>query len=136
MEFSSKCGSTRCRKAKNEACRASFSPLSQFLIPKGVFPHMTYRIIVLQGVSGSGKSTAAKAAAQGFRVAGRSVAIVSADDYFMRVHVDGSTSYEFDPSKLGEAHASCFRRYLDALQTGVDVIFVDNTSTTTMEVAP
>lgn len=34
--------------------------------------------------------------------------IVSADDYFMR---DGT--FHFDVNKIGEAHASCLRRFLD-----------------------
>ena len=85
-------------------------------------------VIILSGISGSGKSTFAKEHA-------RSV-IVSADHYFIRNGI-----YKFDPSKLGEAHGTCFKNYIRLLQTGELTsnprkIIVDNTCTTESEIAP
>ena len=73
-------------------------------------------IFILQGVSGAGKSTYAN------RLLGESPegAIVSADECFM---VGGR--YQFDPSKLGEAHSEC-----------KSPIIVDNTNARVDEIAP
>jgi predicted kinase len=82
------------------------------------------RVIILSGISGSGKST----------LAGEhtGATIVSADRHFMQP--DGS--YAFDASKLGVAHASCFRSFVEAMQRGEGVIVVDNTNTTVEEISP
>lgn len=89
-------------------------------------------IYVLQGVSGSGKSTWARATARDAMKRGKTVAICSADRFFE----DERGVYTFDVSKLSDAHAACFRDYLTALARGVDLVIVDNTNTTTMEVSP
>lgn len=88
-------------------------------------------VVVLAGVSGSGKSTLARKLAAQVREDGLRVEVVSADDYFIRMG-----PYEFNPAKLPEAHADCFRRFLGALISRVDVVIVDNTNTTPAEVAP
>lgn len=92
-----------------------------------VIPHMTTPIYILQGVSGSGKSSIAKKLAD-------EQDICSADDYFTHNGV-----YRFDPSKLGEAHGSCLRKYVSLLlvnaQKGRPIV-VDNTNTTVGEIAP
>jgi len=77
---------------------------------------------ILRGVSGSGKSIMAAEMPQ--------AVVVSADDFFM---VDGK--YQFDVTKLGDAHGSCFRRAIEALQAGKDLV-VDNTNCSVVEVAP
>lgn len=77
---------------------------------------------ILSGISGSGKSTYAR------RHRG---VIVSADDYFVR---DGA--YRFNPARLSSAHATCFARYLGALDDGHPLVIVDNTNTTAVEIAP
>ena len=97
------------------------------------------KVIVLRGVSGSGKSTIAQrifdaAAAKGEE---QHAAIVSADQYF----IDADGVYRFDPSMLGEAHGECLRTFTDLLTTLDEsikeaVIIVDNTNTTTVECAP
>ena len=79
------------------------------------------RVIILQGVSGSGKSTFSRSLG---------VDTVSADAHFM---VDGE--YRFDPSQLSDAHAGCLMAFLACLSNGRDVA-VDNTNTTAIEVAP
>lgn len=98
------------------------------------------KVIIMQGASGSGKSTYVS------KIEGRTN-VCSADHFFM---VDGE--YKFDPTKLGEAHASCMRDFLFALETavqyqnaaldcgdddyGIDAVIVDNTNTTQVEMAP
>jgi predicted kinase len=86
------------------------------------------QVYVLQGVSGSGKSTLARRLVDLL-----GAVVVSADDYFLDPK-DGS--YNFDPSKLGQAHAHCFRCFLDALEAGKEVVVVDNTNTSTIEISP
>jgi len=87
---------------------------------------MVSKVMVMQGVSGSGKSTiAAKFAIEndGF--------VVSADDFFL----NDEGVYTFNPTLLSRAHGSCFYKFLDYLNWGSNVI-VDNTNTTGMEIAP
>jgi predicted ABC-type ATPase len=88
-------------------------------------------VIVLRGVSGSGKSTyAARRAAQSR--AGARVAIVSADDFF--VGEDGG--YTFAPEKLSLAHGACFREFMANITLEVETIIVDNTGGSASEIAP
>jgi predicted kinase len=99
-------------------------------------------LYILRGIPGSGKTTHAK------RLAGTNGAVISADDYFMR---DGE--YCFDASKLGEAHAACFRRAVwtllrteiahvtmsvrePSILEPVSSIVIDNTNILNIEVAP
>jgi AAA domain len=89
------------------------------------------QVIILSGISGSGKSTYAEKLLQHTRGVK-----VSADHYFMK----GDT-YTFDPSKLEEAHNDCFRRFIGFLIEGgsflgADMIVVDNTNTTVWEISP
>jgi predicted ABC-type ATPase len=87
------------------------------------------KAIILSGISGSGKSTQADLLSQ--TVSGKCV-IVSADDYFY----GSGEVYKFDPSKLGDAHGDCFKRYIHAMQEGVELVVVDNTNTTVQEISP
>jgi predicted kinase len=85
-------------------------------------------VVILSGVSGSGKSTYAEKLlndTQGIKV--------SADHYFM---VGGE--YHFDPIKLGEAHADCFRRFITYMQVADPwpCVVVDNTNLSSEEIAP
>lgn len=98
-----------------------------------VLPHER-RLVVMRGVPGSGKSTAARKLVERFLAEHphASAEVFSADDYFTRA--DGT--YVYEPAKIGLAHADCFRRVLAALARGVDLIVVDNTNTTAVEVAP
>jgi predicted kinase len=98
------------------------------------------RVVVLQGVSGAGKSTYARTLTEAARAQGLHAAMVSADDYFVRL---GSGTYTFVASKLQEAHAACFREFIlhlssamDANPGCVDLIVVDNTNTTVHELSP
>lgn len=90
-------------------------------------------VIILRGCSGSGKSTHAQAEMHGRD----NVSQVSADDAF----VQENGEYKFDVAKLGAAHASCLRGFVDKLvrtNSNPDefTVVVDNTNTTGTEVAP
>lgn len=88
-------------------------------------------VILMRGVPGSGKSTWA----QKFQDEhdGDSL-IVSADDFFMR-----EGKYVFEPARIGEAHATCFRDFHAAVVES-DIhygsVIVDNTNVGAYEVAP
>lgn len=94
------------------------------------------KVIILRGIPGSGKSFYAKklleeALFQMKDLSSVGMGICSADYYFEK-----SGEYKFDPSKLGEAHAECFRFFIDSLNHGNDLTIVDNTNTTALEIAP
>jgi len=74
---------------------------------------------IMRGLPGSGKSTKAKKIA-----AETGAIIVSADNFF--VGHDGV--YRFEPSRIGDAHASCYEGAVNAVTRGNSVI-VDNTNT-------
>jgi len=86
------------------------------------------KVIVLQGLSGSGKSTIAKKLVEGVNQA-----VIVSTDQFM---VNEAGEYEFDPTKIGEAHGRCFKRFLIALEADWSLIVVDNTNTSVAEIAP
>lgn len=91
-----------------------------------------HKVIVLSGVSGSGKSHYVK------RMIEETDVVVSADDFFTQD--DGS--YVFDPGLLSSAHERCFNNFLNFAHYdlrsahGPDRIFVDNTNTEAWEIAP
>lgn len=81
------------------------------------------QVVILRGVSGSGKSTVAKSLTAIVDV-GRAV-IVSADNFF----VTPQGNYEFNGDKLGSAHEHCLNEFKSALTSGVELVIVDNTNT-------
>jgi predicted kinase len=81
-------------------------------------------LTILSGLSGSGKSTYINLLCGG-------AVVCSADTFFM---VDGQ--YRFDVSKLSQAHGACFKGAIDALQRGEDHVVIDNTCTSSEEIAP
>jgi hypothetical protein len=94
----------------------------------------------MSGIPGSGKTHwIMKAKTDYARARNQEVGVscwivCSADAYFVS---KGYGDYVFDPSKLGEAHGACLLKYEKALRIGVcDVLVVDNTNTTTEEMAP
>lgn len=94
------------------------------------------KVIILSGISGSGKSTYAKDLLAKYnsksKESGFYGGMVSADSFFL-----SDKGYNFDASKLGEAHGSCFRHFISSLQDkNIDLIIVDNTNTTAVEIAP
>lgn len=91
-------------------------------------------VLVLQGVSGSGKSTYAKWREKQRHEAAEFCTIVSADEFFMK---DGV--YQFDATKLPQAHAQCLRRFVEIVSRSTDretLLIVDNTNTSVAEIAP
>ena len=96
------------------------------------------QVILVRGIPGSGKSHYAEELQEKFKTKGISgihYVYCSADQFFMvrsqRPVVEGkrypSLEYQYDPTKLGQAHAQCQRRFIDALHTDAAVIIVDNT---------
>lgn len=88
------------------------------------------KVIIMSGVSGSGKSTYIKKHYP-------EAAVCSADHFFM---VDGL--YCFDQHKLPEAHGACLRKFIRLVCDDSDMrlsdttVVVDNTNTTVAEIAP
>lgn len=76
-----------------------------------------HNLILLRGLPGSGKSTAAKL----FKDAPH----YEADLYFM----DAGGNYTFDASKIKDAHNFCRHGVADAMKDGYPVIVVSNTFT-------
>jgi tRNA uridine 5-carbamoylmethylation protein Kti12 len=89
------------------------------------------KMVILRGVSGSGKSTVAKDLASQAMTVGGKVVICSADDYFIRLG-----SYKFDPRLLPEAHAWCRGKAIGALEAEVDLVIIDNTNLCKWEFEP
>ena len=94
-------------------------------------------IVIMSGISCSGKSTYVKEHST------EDSAVCSADRYFTvgkwdPITKSASYTYNFDPTKLGEAHAACMKRFIEACHedVGYDTLFVDNTNTTIIELAP
>ena len=80
------------------------------------------KMIIMRGISGSGKSTKARAL-------GESGVVLGSDDFW-------GPEYNFDKSKIGEAHQWNQMRVLDALQKGISPIVVDNTNVAMYEIRP
>ena len=74
-------------------------------------------VLILRGISGSGKSTYANSLNENGM-------IVSADDYF----INEKGVYEFDSLKLKKAHDSCLRGFVFCLENVEENIIVDNTN--------
>lgn len=88
------------------------------------------QVIIMIGVSGSGKSTKAREYCSEYPAL--SSVICSADDFFL----DNEGNYNFDASKLGRAHDACFKKFQDALKNDIDVIVVDNTNLLVSSIRP
>ena len=87
---------------------------------------MTVTLRLYRGLPGSGKSTAADGA-----LLPKSRRSIAADDFFMR-----KGKYEFDPSKIAEAHAECQERCKMLLSHGGEDVSVANTFTQRWELQP
>jgi len=82
------------------------------------------KVYIMIGLPGSGKSTYIKTNLN-------NPVVCSADHFFM---TDGK--YVFDPKKLGEAHQSCLRNFINSCISRVRTVVVDNTNTTIDQVSP
>ena len=89
------------------------------------------KVILLSGVPGSGKSYFTKS------LVSENSVVCSADHFF-----EQKGTYKFDPAKLGDAHGACLRKFAETLMASAedpnycDVLIVDNTNTSTLELAP
>lgn len=86
-------------------------------------------LTILRGLPGSGKSTYIRENFPGatpYRMApaGWSPVVVSADHFFTNFSTE---DYNFDTSRLGEAHAQAQLDLIQALESGREHIIVDNT---------
>ena len=75
-------------------------------------------LILLRGLPGSGKSTVAK-------LFGDSLYHYEADMFFM----DEKNNYNFDSTKLKDAHNWCRHKTMDAMKEGHPLVIVSNTFT-------
>ncbi|MHA2280161.1 MAG: AAA family ATPase [Promethearchaeota archaeon] len=92
------------------------------------------KIVIMRGVSGSGKSTKAKEIIKEAIKDGCWTSIIcSADQFFIDPK---SGRYEFDARKLGSAHAFCRAKVEAAVELEANLIIVDNTNTQKWEFAP
>lgn len=80
------------------------------------------KFIFVTGLPGSGKTFHAKKLAEG-----KKGLAVSADEFFEHVNEEGVKKYEFDSTKLGQAHAWCLSVAMEALEDGYDPVVVHNT---------
>lgn len=89
------------------------------------------KLIILRGLPGSGKSTIT---AELVRIATElkiSHVVVCCDDFFMV-----GDSYVFDQSKLKQVHDDCLIKAQQAMDSGVQLIIVDNTNVCYEELCP
>ena len=89
------------------------------------------KCVIICGCSGSGKSTYARELASFADKEGKTWKICEADDFFM---VDGV--YKWEASRLGEAHALCFGKYLRAIASGTDLVICSNTNLEKSDISP
>jgi predicted kinase len=85
-------------------------------------------LYILRGVSGSGKTTLAKELEKNLPDA----VAYAADDY----HYDENGNYNFDVTKIGEAHLACRTNVQSSMGKGKMNIIVHNTNTTEKEIRP
>ena len=72
------------------------------------------KLIIIRGLPGSGKTSLARL---------MSSVVCEADDYFIQNGV-----YQFDHSKLKEAHQQCQNKCREAMQQELEIIVVSNTA--------
>lgn len=85
-------------------------------------------VIILRGVSGSGKSFVAEWLRKAISYSG----ICSADNYYL----DQKGVYKFDLSKIGDAHKYCRECFEGYLNAQFSPIIVSNTNTSEKEIQP
>ena len=81
-------------------------------------------LILLRGLPGSGKSTLGEIILHSFKSNNEKM-VISADDFF----IDTNGNYNFDGSKLKEAHNDCLLRCVDRMKNEIVKIVVANTFT-------
>lgn len=81
-------------------------------------------LYLVRGCPGSGKTTVAETLAHPL-----GAPVYSADQYFESTDENGNVEYNFDPRKLGAAHAQCQKKVNAAMVAEFEHIFVANTFT-------
>ena len=81
-------------------------------------------LYLVRGLPGSGKSTFARSIAKSYQ-------IFEADQYFMK-----RGKYNFDPTKLKEAHNSCQLKCAERMKLQLSKIVIANTFTQEWEMEP
>lgn len=90
------------------------------------------RLIVMRGVTGSGKSTKAASLVREYKeLYDVEAKVFSTDEFFVR---DGK--YNWNPAAVGHAHCWNQLRALQAMIDGEEVIIIDNTNTQAWECRP
>lgn len=82
-------------------------------------------IYILIGAPGSGKSTFSKTISN--------AVICSADHFFIN---EEDKSYNFDRSKLGDAHNACLKKFVLSVVNGEQNIIIDNTNAMINDILP
>jgi predicted kinase len=85
------------------------------------------KVIILRGISGSGKSTWIKNHHP-------DATIASADDAFRMP--DGTYDFSDHANRIHDAHKRCFQTFLQAMRASKPMIIVDNGNIHTWEIAP
>jgi predicted kinase len=109
-------------------------------------------MVILRGISGSGKSTKIKEIVKDLPEDAKDIAVCSADFYFIgqkaslvtledkqelyRLEQIEQRQYKFDPNELSKAHEECFRSADYTMRSNHHTIFIDNTNTTRAEITP
>ena len=91
------------------------------------------QVIAMRAIPGSGKSIFAKQLVAKAQAENKTAIICSADDFFIEL---GKGKYQFDPSKIADAHKYCFRKFIKAIQDEINLIIVDNTNLSAWELSP
>jgi tRNA uridine 5-carbamoylmethylation protein Kti12 len=101
------------------------------------------KVILMSGIPGSGKSSYVNKLIQ--EDPDSKFCVCSADHFFQKNdqgRYDPDATYKFDPSLLPDAHGACLKRFIEEIvpyskaSSWADVVIVDNTNSTTMELAP
>jgi len=98
-----------------------------------------FKLILMQGAPGSGKSTMAARILSSYMVDydKRTGSIRSADEYWYKVvNPDDPHQYDYDPALAGKNHIWNQHRVLADMMESVNIIIVDNTNTLKKEANP
>lgn len=90
------------------------------------------QILIIRGLPGSGKSTLATKLANEAQQQAKVARVYEADNFF----IGEDSTYRFDPAKIATAHYWCQTQVKRAIEKGVDLIIVSNTSTQAWEIEP
>jgi len=101
---------------------------------------MKPKMTIMRGIAGIGKSTYVDNLLDERGIDALSTTVIASTDNFFLVfsaHPNGgmASEYQFDPGKLAQAHAACFKCCVEAVIRQRNII-VDNTNCAPIEIAP